>query len=92
MTQATHTRSAPVRGGAADKQSIFSVNPGIGLQDALEELSHLLDCAQATTFELCDTAVPDRRLISAALHCIEGARALVAALSARDAPDQSCAQ
>lgn len=80
------TRAVPVGGGAADKQPIFSVNPGIELEDALGELAHLLDCAQATTFELCDTAVPDRRLVGATLHCIEGARAVVAALSARGGP------
>ena len=57
MTGAIQTRGTPVGGGAADKQPIFSVNPGIELEDALGELSHLLDCAQATTFELCDAAV-----------------------------------
>jgi hypothetical protein len=86
MTGAIQTRATPVGGGAADKQPIFSVNPGIELEDALGELSHLLDCAQATTFELCDSAVPDRRLVGAALHCIQGAQAVVAALSTKAKP------
>jgi len=81
MSDAIKTRVISVGSGVSDTHSLFSVVPNVELQDALAELSHLLDCAHATALELCDGALPDRRLLGATLHCLEGARALADALT-----------
>ncbi|MDE1169353.1 MAG: DUF3077 domain-containing protein [Pseudomonas sp.] len=82
MNDITETTALPFGLCDSGQQPYFSVNSGISLEDALTHLSHLLKCAHASTFELCDTPNPDRGLVWSALHHIEGAKGLVDALLA----------
>jgi len=83
MTEITETHRLPFGRCGSEQQPIFSVNPGIALEDALTQLSHLLTCAQATASEMCDARALDRGLVGATVHCIEGAKALVDSLLIR---------
>jgi hypothetical protein len=76
----THTCALPF--GTCDSQNkpIFSVNPDIPLEDALTHLSHLLKCAHASAYELCDVSTRERGLLWSTVHAIEAAKGLVDAL------------
>lgn len=78
MVEITQTCSMPVGDGIADNPTLFSMNEGVPLADALAQLAKLLDCAQVVASELCDA--PDRRLLGVTVHCIEGAQAVVKSL------------
>jgi len=82
MIDITETRALEFALHGSNNQPLFSVNPGIALEDALTQLSHLLTCAQASATELCDTRVSDPGLVGSTVHCIESAKALVDALLA----------
>lgn len=62
----------------SNKPTLFSVNAGIALEDALARLGMLLECAQLTANEFYDA--PDRSLLGVTLHCIEHAQVVVASL------------
>lgn len=80
MIDITETHALPFGHCGSKQQPIFSVDPGIALEDALTQLSHLLTCAHASASEMCDAQVLDRGLMGATVHCIEGAKALVDSL------------
>lgn len=80
MTDKTRTTAVTFGPAGEGSQPVFSVNPGIALEDALAELSKLLICAKASAFEMCDSRAYDPGLVGATVHCIEGAKALVDAL------------
>lgn len=64
----------------ANQQSLFAVNSGIVLEDALINISQLLKYAGHTTYELSDCEMPQRGLLGATIHCIDSAKALADAL------------
>jgi hypothetical protein len=70
-------------GAYSNNQPMFSVNAGAGLEDVLNQLSNLLNCARAAAVEMCDARVINHGLLGANVHCIESAAALVEALLGR---------
>jgi hypothetical protein len=82
----THTAALPFGTCDSRNKPIFSVNPGISQEDTLSHLSHLLKCAHASAYELCDSPVRDTGLLWSTVHSIEGAKALVDALLAGAEP------
>ena len=83
MIDITETNILPFGHFGPDRQPIFSVNPGVAPEDALTQLSHLLRCAHASASEMCNVRAVYSGLLGAAVHCIEGAKALVDALLIR---------
>lgn len=61
-------------------QNLFTVQPGINVEDALILATEYLNCAAATAYESADNSPEEfRPLARAVLHQIESARALVEA-------------
>lgn len=61
-------------------QSLFTVQSGIKVEDALVLVSEYLSCAAATAYESADnTSAEFRPLARSVVHQIEAARALVEA-------------
>jgi hypothetical protein len=87
MTEMTHTTALPFGACDSSNKPIFSVNPGINREDTLTHLSHLLKCAYASAYELCDNPVRDTGLLWSTVHSIESAKALVDALLVGTEPE-----
>ncbi|MDE1167042.1 MAG: DUF3077 domain-containing protein [Pseudomonas sp.] len=75
-----HTSALPFGTCGADNLPLFIVREGIGLEDALVHVSHLLRCAHDSAYELCDSATRQRGLVWSTVHSIEAAKGLVDAL------------
>jgi hypothetical protein len=73
------TKSIPF-GVNFGSRSLFTVQPGIKVEDALVLVSEYLNCAAATAYESADnTSAEFRPLARAVVHQIEAAKALVEA-------------
>ena len=73
------TQSTPF-GVNFGSRSLFSVQSGIRVEDALVLVSEYLNCAAATAYESADnTSSEFRALARAVVHQIEAAKALVEA-------------
>ncbi|MFJ5299807.1 DUF6124 family protein [Pseudomonas sp. NPDC088368] len=73
------TKSIPF-GVNFGSRSLFSVQPGVKLEDALVLVSEYLNCAAATAYESADNASSEfRPLARSVVHQIEAAKALVEA-------------
>jgi hypothetical protein len=73
------TKATPF-GVHIDNQNLFSVQPGIKVEDALTLVSEYLNCAAATAYESADNSPAEfRPLARAVVHQIEAAKALVEA-------------
>lgn len=71
----------PFGARGADDTPFFAVQAGLSSGEVLAQVSLLLQCAEATAYEMCDG--PDRSqrgLLWATLHSIEGAKGLIDAL------------
>jgi hypothetical protein len=76
------TKSIPFCANFSSR-SLFSVQPGIKVEDALVLVSEYLNCAAATAYESADnTSAEFRPLARAVVHQIEAAKALVEAFIA----------
>ncbi|MFK3973461.1 DUF6124 family protein [Pseudomonas sp. NPDC087358] len=73
------TQATPF-GANLGNQNLFSVQPGIRVEDALTLVSEYLNCAAATAYESADNCSAEfRPLARAVVHQIEAAKALVEA-------------
>jgi len=73
------TKSLPF-GVNFGSRSLFNVQSGILVEDALVLVSEYLNCAAATAYESADNSTPEfRPLARAVVHQIEAAKALVEA-------------
>lgn len=73
------TKSIPF-GANIGNQNLFTVQPGIHVEDALALLSEYLNCAAATAYESADNSPAEfRPLARAVVHQIEAAKALLEA-------------
>lgn len=73
------TQSTPF-GVDFGNQSLFNVQSGIRVDDALTLVSEYLNCAAATAYEAADNASTEfRPLARSVVHHIEAAKALVEA-------------
>ncbi|WP_296260103.1 MULTISPECIES: DUF6124 family protein [unclassified Pseudomonas] len=73
------TQSTPF-GADVGNQCLFSVQPGIRVDDALTLVYEYLNCAVATAYEAADNTSPEfRPLARSVVHHIEAAKALVEA-------------
>lgn len=79
-TQLHETIALPFGNTGTNDLAFFSVRPGIGFEDALVHVSHLLRCAHDTAYELCDGSTRERGLVWSTLHSVEAAKGLVDAL------------
>ncbi|TDV59422.1 DUF6124 family protein [Pseudomonas sp. LP_7_YM] len=71
------TQSTPF-GLNIGSQNLFTVQPGIHVEDALALVSEYLNCAAATAYESADNSPPEfRPLARAVVHQIEAAKALL---------------
>lgn len=71
------TKAVPF-GSNIGNQNLFTVQPGIHVEDALALLSEYLNCAAATAYESADNCSAEfRPLARAVVHQIEAAKALL---------------
>jgi len=64
------------------EQPLFTIAPGVRIEDALNQASLLLKGAYETTYELAENDLGHSGLIWSALHLVEAAKALVDAVVA----------
>lgn len=75
------TRHLPFSTGCTTEPRLFSVNPGLDANTALQQASSLLRCASAISFEMTDGELSNcRELTWASILLTEMAAALVDSL------------